>query len=191
MMINIINKALLNINASRKYQDCIINTKELNENSFSKILNKFSMIFISIFARFLSFMRHSNVLDRLYKSSTLQTILLSCHCNRNILNIFRILMKSEERRPDSDSLKLELEECVISAIINVCAARMNVRLTFFYFFKPLNFCIGRNIFTKHQLFHLHQRFNCFSMFMQLTFSAEKYYEHTLLDLLIKQINDHV
>ena len=29
------------------------------------------------------------------------------------------------------------------------------------------------------------------MSMQLTFSAEKYYEHTSLDLFINQINEHV
>ena len=29
------------------------------------------------------------------------------------------------------------------------------------------------------------------MFMQLISSAEKYYEHTSLDLFIKQINEHV
>ena len=37
---------------------------------------------------------------------------------------------------------------------------------------------------------LHHHPNCFSMSMQLTPPAEGYYEHTLLDLLIKQINEH-
>ena len=74
---------------------------------------------------------------------------------------------------------------------------LNVTLTYFcarrwaqYAPKTPNFGTGRNIPTKHQLSHLHHHPNCFSMSMQLTSPAEKYYEHTSLGLLIKQINDH-
>ena len=47
-----------------------------------------------------------------------------------MLNIFRILMGSGERRPDSDPIGLGLGGCVASAVVGVCAARVGVRLAF-------------------------------------------------------------
>ena len=69
---------------------------------------------------------------------------------------------------------------------NFCAQRRAQ-----YFLKISNFCIERNILTKHQLSHLHYHFNYFNIFLQLIFSTKKYYKHTSLDLFIKQINEQV
>ena len=129
-MINVIDEALLNANASRKCKDCIVSTGGLSGNAFPLTLNELSMIFISNFARFLSLTRHLNALDEFYKSSTSQTISLSCWCGGNMLIIFRILMGSGQRRPDSDPLGLGLGGCVASAVVGVCAARVGVRLAF-------------------------------------------------------------
>ena len=44
---------------------------------------------------------------------------------------------------------------------------------------------------KHQLSDLHHHLNCFNMSIKLAPPAEGYYEHISLDVLVKQINEHV